>query len=76
MLRNCHHELPKFLCSLYTPVCLQNHNKDTPSDMLQTRIPPCKQLCVAVRDAVSSNDFVWIKRFMCAKDLSTELGIG
>ena len=44
--------------------------------MLQTRIPPCKQLCVAVRDAVSSNDFVWVKRFMCAKDLSTELGIG
>lgn len=71
VLRNCHHELPKFLCSLYTPVCLQNHNKDTPSDMLQTRIPPCKQLCVAVRDAclptMKPYGYSWPETLNCTK---------
>merc|ERR1711935_470415 len=53
--RNCHHELPKFICSLYTPVCLQNL-PDTPRDMLTTRIPPCRQLCTAVRNEVRAGN--------------------
>ena len=44
-----HPELAKFICSLYTPVCLQN-SQGTPEDMKPYMVPPCKQLCQSVYD--------------------------
>ena len=44
-----HPELAKFICSLYTPVCLQN-SQGTPEDMSTYMVPPCRQLCQSVYD--------------------------
>jgi secreted frizzled-related protein 5 len=56
---NCHPDTQLFLCSLFSPICL-----DRP-------IPPCRNLCTAVRDACLSKmlhyGFPWPEMLRCDK---------
>ncbi|ELU17320.1 hypothetical protein CAPTEDRAFT_167676 [Capitella teleta] len=66
---NCHPDTQLFLCSLFSPVCL-----DRP-------IPPCRNLCTAVRDAclgkMLSYGFPWPEMLRCDKfPLENDLCIG
>lgn len=56
----CHEGLTKFLCSLYTPVCLK-----------EAEIKPCKSLCEDVKKncepLMNIRNYLWPKQFQCNK---------
>ncbi|CAN9511314.1 unnamed protein product [Ophioblennius macclurei] len=56
----CHRDTKKFLCSLFTPVCLPE---------LSGPVSPCRSLCEAVRDGclpvMSAFGFPWPEMFNC-----------
>ncbi|XP_018495728.2 frizzled-2 [Galendromus occidentalis] len=56
----CSQELRVFLCSIYTPICM---------DDFHGRVPPCRTLCERVRVGCSplmqSLGFVWPERLNC-----------
>lgn len=58
----CHRDTKKFLCSLFTPVCLPE---------LRGPVSPCKSLCEAVRDGclpvMSAFGFPWPEMFDCSR---------
>ncbi|KAG5837106.1 secreted frizzled-related protein 2-like [Anguilla rostrata] len=60
--KQCHRDTKKFLCSLFTPVCLP--------DLLEP-IRPCKSLCEDVRDGclpvMSAFGFPWPDMFNCSQ---------
>lgn len=67
----CHRDTKKFLCSLFTPVCVSE---------LSGPVSPCRSLCEAVRDGclpvMSAFGFPWPEMFECSRfPTGTELCI-
>ncbi|XP_061074380.1 secreted frizzled-related protein 2-like [Conger conger] len=60
--KQCHRDTKKFLCSLFTPVCLPD---------LSEPIRPCRSLCEDVRDGclpvMSAFGFPWPDMFNCSQ---------
>ncbi|XP_028320882.1 secreted frizzled-related protein 2-like [Gouania willdenowi] len=58
----CHRDTKKFLCSLFTPVCLPE---------LSGPVSPCMSLCEAVRDGcapvMNAFGFPWPEMFNCSR---------
>ena len=59
VLSKCHHRLKLFLCSLYTPVCLDH------------KIMPCQSLCSDVRKSceplMTRRNYTWPQAFECSQ---------
>ncbi|XP_029964474.1 secreted frizzled-related protein 2-like [Salarias fasciatus] len=60
--KRCHRDTGKFLCSLFSPVCLSE---------LRGPVSPCRSLCEAVRDGclpvMSAFGFPWPEMFSCSR---------
>lgn len=67
----CHSELKRFLCSVYTPICIKEHIEKT--------IYPCKRLCDVVKKSceplmISYRNYSW--PFNCSKFENNNMCVG